>query len=96
MAGPTNGTLSFYECKLSDGEVRGHSIGGGDSCTLPFVIGFIRTLCTQKQSGCTNILLPPTLALAVSHLVQFSLPNIPNICILKQECIQVGCVPPAH
>ena len=35
--GPMNGTLSFYECRLSGGELR----DSGDTITPPVVIKFI-------------------------------------------------------
>ena len=48
--GSMNGTLSFYECRLSGGTLR----GGGDTQTLPVVIMINWTLCTQKQWACIN------------------------------------------
>ena len=44
---PMNGTLSFYECRLSGGALR----GGRNTQTLPVVINFIWAFCTQSWHG---------------------------------------------
>ena len=40
--GSVNGTLSFYECSLS----------AGDTQSLPILIKFVCTFCTDRQWGC--------------------------------------------